>query len=318
LDTLPNIHSRPKIELNLKNNKYYRSKLVTLNNAKKIKLKSNKSHSISKLDYNSEEDKDTKYLQKINSELRLKLRNMNEELNIILDKIINENSHKTEKKLQIKTNNDELIIEKEVENSKKILNSLINEYNNNFKKNVKMSNVEYLTEIKNESENLDKEIINFTQLNKDLETKIKQLEHQMKAYTKKNEDCNQTTKDFEDLDYKIELQNEKIVKIKLENGRLTKIYEKNQENYNSSIEKYNKLIEISENYDINLDHDKEKSQREKEEIKKYVSLIKKLNITEHAREAMTKNYIIQINNNEKLISELEDKIEYLNQILNDT
>lgn len=317
---------KPANKINL----YTNSKLSTLSKAKKLNVNRSYIQSVDKIQHNFHStpllDSDIKQLQRNNSDLRSKLKGLNEQLNSMLDKIIKEenykllhNVYKEQKEKYPKYKNEEKVVEKEIEIAQKTLENLISEYNKNFKKFHKISDVDYFTQLREEINHTNKEILNYTNLNKELESKIKQSELEIKKYTKKKDEVHYNKlKEVEDIDYKIELYLDKIQKLKLEEERLKKVYVKEEDSYNIIIERHNKLIEIIENYEINLREKSYKSSsKEKEEIsKKFKHLQKRLRVLEYSRKTMNKNYQNQIETNKRIISQLESKINELENILN--
>jgi hypothetical protein len=259
------------------------------------------------------EEEELRQIEKTNQELRTKLKTMNTNLNQILDKMIKADDimYSAIPQKQFDVGLEEKLMDKEIEISKRNLNNIINDYNKVFKKFFLISDTDYISSLKAEINQTEEEIQKFKTMNKEVEIKIKQNDIGYRKVSKKLEEKD-NLKEIQSLDYKINLLEGKISKLRKENILLSNNLSKEEEKYATILEKYNKLIEIVEMYGIDnkVLEEGEKNEKIKQ---KYEQYIKKVQILEHSRDTMSRNYSNQIINNRKHIDELVLKLQKLEE-----
>ena len=257
--------------------------------------------------------KEIKSLERTNCELREKLVLLNFELNKLIDKFIHDQRRKD---VHSNVLNNEQVLNKEIENSNKILSGLVNQYNSAFKKFYTISDPEYIKNLKNTLVEYDKQIIELQNQNKKISQRNKLNEVELNKSHKNNEKLPEHSNFY----FKFQYYQENTEKNKIEIDKLNKQIENEEEFTKNSIFKYNKLIEIFNNYEKDapiLEVNNKSNIITNENETKKINLVKKVRILEHSRQTQQKSFLNEKENKKKIIQHLEKELHKLQEELHE-
>jgi len=282
---------------------------LSYSNSKSYEKNFDKNLSTEEKEKNDHVTKEIKSLERTNLDLREKLVLLNFELNKLIDKFIHDQRRKD---FHCNVLDNEQVLNKEIENSNKILSGLVNQYNSAFKKFYTISDPEHIKNLKNSLLEHDKQIIELQNQNKKISQKNKLNEIELKKSSKNIEkETDQSTYEF-----KFQYYQENIEKNRLEIEKFNKQIEIEEENTKNSIFKYNKLIEIFNNYEKEgqtLEGNNSCNPMSQENETKKNNLIKKIRILEHSRQAQQKSHLMEKENKKKIIQHLEKELNKLQE-----
>ena len=255
------------------------------------------------------------------------MKTLNSELNSRVEKI---NYYKILNKERLALQEKEMILKKEnylLEKEKLIYNknldALINDYNSINCRFYIISDLHYLSKLRETNNFLNSQVSEWTHKNKEEQYKIKFNEMEYLRNSRKLDEDLHMNSEFDNLDFKIKYYEEKILDIKISNINLLtyklisykKLEQEKMENnmdyafgkYNLLLDRFKKLSEIAEYYDINLNEFDDDDSQTDRNINH--SQLKRIFILEKIRESKLNNYICEKEKNEKAINKLKTDIE---------
>ena len=253
--------------------------------------------------------KEIKDLERDNQELRRNLILLNKEVNKVIDKVYHDQTRKDNKTNFIM---NEKILDKEIETSNKILTTLINEYNTSFKKFYLISDPDYIKNIKSSLIDIDKQAIDYQNINKKIGQQNKLNENDLIRSFKLSEKSNG--------EFKIQYYQENIEKNKIEVEKLNNQIEIEEENYKKSFIFHQKWLEIYNNYE----KDRENTNTQIDTLgneafltKKKNNLLRKIGIIENSRQVLLKSFQSEKESKRKIIVHLEKELLHLQEKLHE-